>query len=46
LIDVAAFDQRNNITIGWMENNIKKLSTSKDDGRFIKGFDEKLNINQ
>jgi tRNA-Thr(GGU) m(6)t(6)A37 methyltransferase TsaA len=33
---VAAFDQRNNITTGWMENNINKLSITNDDGRFIK----------
>ncbi len=32
----AEFDQRNKIKIGWMEENINKLSTSKDDGRFIK----------
>lgn len=32
---VAKFDQREKINIGWMEKNIHKLSTSKDDGRFI-----------
>lgn len=32
----AEFDQRKKIKIGWMEKNINKLSTSKDDGRFIK----------
>ena len=30
------FDQRTKIKIGWMEKNISKLSTVKDDGRFIK----------
>ncbi len=33
---VAKFDQRKKIKIGWMEKNINKLSTFKDDGRFIK----------
>jgi len=29
---VTEFDQRKKIKIGWMEKNINKLSTSKDDG--------------
>ena len=33
---VAEFDQREKIKIGWLENNINKLHSSKDDGRFIK----------
>ena len=33
---VPEFDSRNNIRIGWLKENIYKLSKSKDDGRFIK----------
>ena len=33
---VSNFDDRKNIKIGWLEDNIKKLSLSVDDGRFIK----------
>jgi len=33
---VADFDRRDVERIGWLENNIKKLGGSKDDGRFAK----------
>lgn len=33
---VPEFDVRDVIKKGWLENNVNKLSTSKDDGRFIK----------
>ena len=33
---VPEFDSRDNIRIGWLKENIYKLSKSKDDGRFIK----------
>ncbi len=33
---VRRFDEKENIKIGWLENNINKLSTAKDDGRFMK----------
>ena len=32
---VPEFDHREQIKIGWLEKNVKKLSDSKDDGRFI-----------
>jgi len=32
---VSKMDQREKIKIGWLENNINKLQSSKDDGRFI-----------
>jgi len=32
---VTEFDQRKKIKIGWMRQNINKLSNVKDDGRFI-----------
>ena len=32
---VPGFDGRNAIKIGWLEKNIHKLPTSKDDGRFM-----------
>jgi tRNA-Thr(GGU) m(6)t(6)A37 methyltransferase TsaA len=31
---VPEFDKRENVKIGWMEENINKLSSIKDDGRF------------
>ena len=31
---VPKFDVRENSKIGWLENNVQKLSKSKDDGRF------------
>ena len=31
---VAEFDRREDIRIGWLENNVDKLPRSKDDGRF------------
>jgi len=33
---VAGFDSREDIKIGWLEENIHKLPSSKDDGRFKK----------
>jgi tRNA (Thr-GGU) A37 N-methylase len=33
---VPDFDRREVERIGWLENNIQKLSGSKDDGRFAK----------
>jgi len=33
---VPEFDMREVEKIGWLEKNIHKLSTSKDDGRFVK----------
>ncbi len=33
---VPEFDMRDNVKIGWLEKRIGKLSTSKDDGRFLK----------
>jgi len=33
---VPEFDVRNVEKIGWLEKNVHKLSTSKDDGRFVK----------
>ena len=33
---VPEFDMRDIEKIGWLEKNVHKLSTSKDDGRFIK----------
>jgi len=32
---VPEFDRRDKVRIGWLANNIGKLPTSKDDGRFI-----------
>ena len=32
---VAGFDQRENVTSGWLEKNIDKLADKKDDGRFL-----------
>jgi len=31
---VPAFDARENVRIGWLGENVHKLSTSRDDGRF------------
>ena len=33
---VPGFDVRDSVKIGWLQNNIKKLPKSKDDGRFTK----------
>lgn len=33
---VPEFDVMEGIKIGWLERNVHKLSTSKDDGRFVK----------
>jgi tRNA-Thr(GGU) m(6)t(6)A37 methyltransferase TsaA len=33
---VPAFDQRKAERIGWLEKNIKKMASSRDDGRFAK----------
>ena len=33
---VPAFDQQEEVKIGWLENNIRKLHGAKDDGRFVK----------
>ena len=32
---VPAIDDRNATKIGWLENNVRKLPTLKDDGRFV-----------
>jgi len=32
---VPQFDERENVRIGWLEDNIAKLPKSKDDGRFV-----------
>ena len=32
---VPAFDQRENVKIGWLEKGVDRLSTTEDDGRFI-----------
>ncbi len=32
---VPQFDHRDNVRIGWLEDNIAKLPKSKDDGRFV-----------
>ncbi len=32
---VPEFDIRETEKIGWLENNVRKLTTSKDDGRFV-----------
>ena len=34
---VPRFDPEENCRIGWLEENIKKLSKSRDDGRFLAG---------
>ncbi|MCD4809884.1 MAG: SAM-dependent methyltransferase, partial [Methanosarcinales archaeon] len=33
---VGEFDENEVCEIGWLEKNVHKLPTSKDDGRFIK----------
>ena len=33
---VPEFDMRNVDKVGWLEKNVQKLATSKDDGRFVK----------
>ena len=33
---VPAFDHRDNVQSGWLENNLDKLSITEDDGRFLK----------
>lgn len=33
---VPKFDAREAENVGWLEENVFKLSTSKDDGRFVK----------
>jgi tRNA (adenine37-N6)-methyltransferase len=33
---VPEFDVRNVDKVGWLEKNVQKLATSKDDGRFVK----------
>ncbi|HHU91658.1 MAG TPA: tRNA (N6-threonylcarbamoyladenosine(37)-N6)-methyltransferase TrmO [Halanaerobiaceae bacterium] len=33
---VPAFDHRDNVKSGWLENNLDKLSITEDDGRFLK----------
>lgn len=32
---VPEFDSRENVRIGWLEDNVDKFSDKKDDGRFI-----------
>ena len=32
---VPEFDSRENVRIGWLEDNVDKLSDKKDDGRFL-----------
>ena len=31
---VPEFDDRDNVSIGWLDRNVKKLPSSRDDGRF------------
>lgn len=33
---VPEFDKREDVKIGWLEENVNKLSSTKDDGRFTK----------
>jgi tRNA-Thr(GGU) m(6)t(6)A37 methyltransferase TsaA len=33
---VSAFDIREAVKTGWFENNVHKLSTTRDDGRFVR----------
>ena len=38
---VPEFDQRNTEKIGWLTNNVNKLATTRDDGRFAKNTQTK-----